>query len=76
MFATAPEALHWLGGLSTRRQRLNPSLDNPELLELVTDAVRYVGTLRFDGAPIDRALIAQVSGLLPEVIETLLEEAE
>lgn len=73
MFATASEVLHWLGGLRTRRERLDPDLDNPELLAVITHAVRYAGTLRFDGAAIDRALIATASGLLPELVDDLLD---
>lgn len=76
MFSDTPEVLHWLDGLRARRQRLNPALDNPEILEIITDAVRHAGTLRFDGAPIDRALIAEHSGLTAAVVDTLLDEIE
>ncbi len=76
MFATAAEVLHWLDGLRARRERLDPTLDNPDLLTVITDAVRYAGTLHFDGSPIERVLIAQASGLLPDVVNTLLDETE
>lgn len=74
IFADETEALEWLHGLYQRSLRLDAA--NPRVYEIITDAVRYVGGLRFDDVPIERLLIAQASGLPTALVDILLDDIE
>lgn len=71
IFSDEAEALDWLDSLRKYRNRCLPG--DPDVFDLHIDAVRFVGTLRFNGTPIERARIAVHSGLSPVVIDSVLD---
>lgn len=74
VFADETEALDWLRELRKHGQRLDPT--SPRVQEIITEAVRHVGALRFSDKPIERVLIAQASGLTMAAVAALLDETE
>lgn len=71
IFADETEALDWLRGLHRHSRRLDAA--NPRVQEIIHDAVRYLGAMRFNDTPIERVSIAQASGLPTALVDTLLE---
>ncbi len=75
VFADQQQVWDWLNSLRRRRTMMPPA-EAEEAQAVIHAAVRRVAGLRFDGALLDRVLIARHAGMTVEGLVELLAERE